>query len=172
MITARKGRTGLVAAVGVLGGVLSLTALGGTSNAATGGNDAGNHPKPQARADQTATQEASDARIKITPKQGAYDVGINDSTKVTVSNGKLTKVTMTAVATGAEVPGTLSADGTSWKPNGRLERATRYQVAAEAKDAKGRSVTGTATITTVSPANNFIGHLSPRTARPSAWACR
>lgn len=161
LITARKGRTGLVAAVGVLGGVLSLTALGGTSNAATSGNDAGNHPKPQARADQTATQEASDARIKITPKQGAYDVGINDPVKVTVSNGKLTKVTMTAVATGAEVPGTLSADGTSWKRNGRLERATKYQVAAEATDAKGRSVTGNSTITTVSPANNFIGHLSP-----------
>jgi hypothetical protein len=162
LITAHKGRTRLVAAVGVLGGVLSLTALGGTSNAATGGNDAGNHPKPQARADQAAaTQEASDARIMITPRQGAYDVGINDSVKVTVSNGKLTKVTMTAVATGAEVPGTLSADGTSWKPNGRLERATKYQVAAEAEDAKGRSVTGNATITTVSPANNFIGHLSP-----------
>ncbi|MFB7441215.1 L,D-transpeptidase [Streptomyces mirabilis] len=160
-MTARKGRTRLVAAVGVLGGVLSLTALGGTSNAASSGNDAGNHPNPQARADQAATQEASDARIKITPRQGAYDVGINDSVKVTVSNGKLTKVTMTAVATGAEVPGTLSADGTSWKPNGGLERATKYQVAAEAKDAKGRSVTGNATITTVSPANNFIGHLSP-----------
>nr|WTB34906.1 Ig-like domain-containing protein [Streptomyces sp. NBC_00830] len=161
MITARKGRTRLVAAVGVLSGLLSLTALCGASNAATSGNDAANHPKPQARADQAATQGASDAQIKITPKQGAYDVGINDSVKVTVSNGKLTKVTMTAVATGAEVPGTLSADGTSWKPNGRLERATKYQVAAEAKDAKGRSVTGNATITTLSPANNFIGHLSP-----------
>ncbi|MET8419447.1 Ig-like domain-containing protein [Streptomyces sp. NPDC005098] len=161
MITARKGRTRLVAAVGVLSGVVALTALGGTSNAATSGNDVENHPKPQVRADQAATQDASDARIKITPKQGTYDVGINDSVKVAVSNGKLTKVTMTAVATGAEVPGTLSADGTSWKPNGRLERATKYQVAAEAKDAKGRSVTGNATITTLSPANNFIGHLSP-----------
>ncbi|MFC8257668.1 Ig-like domain-containing protein [Streptomyces sp. NPDC057291] len=160
-MTARKGRTRLVAAVGVLSGVVALTALGGTSNAATSGNDVGNHPKPQVRADQAATQDASDARIEITPKQGAYDVGINDSVKVTVSNGELTKVTMTAVATGAEVPGTLSADGTSWKPNGRLERATKYQVAAEAKDAKGRSVTGNATITTLSPANNFIGHLSP-----------
>ncbi|MGW9131620.1 Ig-like domain-containing protein [Streptomyces sp. NPDC055681] len=160
-MTARKGRTRLVAAVGVLSGVVALTALGGTSNAATSGNDVENHPKPQVRADQAATQDASDARIRITPKQGTYDVGINDSVKVTVSNGKLTKVTMTAVATGAEVPGTLSADGTSWKPNGRLERATKYQVAAEAKDAKGRSVTGNATITTLSPANNFIGHLSP-----------
>ncbi|MEU0970036.1 Ig-like domain-containing protein [Streptomyces sp. NPDC005917] len=161
MITARKGRTRLAAAVGVLAGVLSLTALGGTSSAATSGNDAGKHPKSQARTDQAAAQKASDARIKITPGQGAYGVRINGPVKVTVSNGKLTRVTMTAVATGAEVPGTLSADGTSWKPNGRLERATKYQVAAEANDAKGRSVTGNATITTVSPANNFIGHLSP-----------
>ncbi|WP_373557617.1 L,D-transpeptidase [Streptomyces sp. Tue6028] len=160
-MTAGIGRARLVATVGVLGGVLSLTALGGTSNAATGGNDAGNQPKPQASADRVATQEASDARIEITPKQGPYGVGINDSVKVTVSNGKLTKVTMTAVATGAEVPGALSADGTSWKPNGSLARATQYQVTAEATDAKGRSVTGNARITTVSPANNFIGHLSP-----------
>ncbi|MFI1166098.1 Ig-like domain-containing protein [Streptomyces sp. NPDC020801] len=161
LITGRKRRTGLVATAGVLGGVLALTALGGTSNAATSGNGAGDHPKPQAPVDQVAVQDASDARIQIWSGQGAYNVGINDPVKVTVSNGKLTKVTMTAVATGAEIPGTLSADGTSWRPNGRLERATEYQLAAEAEDAKGRSVTGNATITTVSPANDFIGHLSP-----------
>ncbi|WP_179023114.1 Ig-like domain-containing protein [Streptomyces sp. IMTB 2501] len=150
-----------MATAGALGGVLALTALGGTSNAATSGNGTGNHPKSQAQVDQPGAQDTSDARIKITPWQGAYGVGINTPVKVTVSNGKLTRVTMTAVATGAEIPGTLSADGTSWKPNGRLERATRYQIAAEAVDAKGRSATGNATITTVSPANDFIGHLSP-----------
>ncbi|WP_405884044.1 Ig-like domain-containing protein [Streptomyces sp. NBC_01136] len=150
-----------MATAGVLGGVLALTALGGTSNAATSGDAAGNQLKSHAQGDQAGTQDASDARIKITPGQGAYGVRINSPVKVTVSNGALTKVTMTAVATGAEIPGTLSADGTSWKSNGRLERAARYQVAAEAEDAKGRSVTGNATITTVSPANDFIGHLSP-----------
>ncbi|MFJ3304083.1 Ig-like domain-containing protein [Streptomyces sp. NPDC086549] len=150
-----------MATAGVLGGVLALTVLGGTSNAATSGNDTGNQPKSQAQVNQAGAQDASDARIKITPGQGAYSVGINGPVKVTVSNGKLTKVTMTAVATGAQIPGTLSADGTSWKPDGRLERATRYQVAAEAEDAKGRSATGNATITTVSPAGDFIGHLSP-----------
>ncbi|MGW5658412.1 Ig-like domain-containing protein [Streptomyces humi] len=154
-----------MATAGVLGGILALTALGGTSNAATGGNDTGTNPKPQAQAQTQAAragaQDASDARIEITPGQGAHDVGINRPVGVTVSNGKLTKVTMTAVATGTEIPGTLSADGTSWKPNGPLERATRYQVAAAAEDAKGRSATGNATITTVSPANDFIGHLSP-----------
>ncbi|MFD9392255.1 Ig-like domain-containing protein [Streptomyces sp. NPDC060000] len=163
LITPYKRRTGLVTTTGVLGGALALavTALGGTSNAATSGNGAGNHPKSQARVDQAGTQEASDARIEITPGQGAHDVGINGPVGVTVSKGKLTHVTMTAVATGAETPGTLSADGTSWKPNGRLERATKYQIAAEAEDAKGRSATGNATITTVSPANDFIGHVSP-----------
>ncbi|MEU9479479.1 Ig-like domain-containing protein [Streptomyces sp. NPDC048191] len=150
-----------MATAGALGGVLALTALGGTSNAATSGNGTGDHPKPQTQADQAGAQDASDARITITPGQGAYAVGINGPVAVTVSDGKLTKVTMTAVATGTEIPGTLSADGTSWKPDGRLERATRYQVAAEAEDAKGRAVTGNATITTVSPANDFIGHLSP-----------
>ncbi|MEU9411816.1 Ig-like domain-containing protein [Streptomyces sp. NPDC048281] len=146
---------------GALGGVLALTALGGTSNAATGGDTAGTQPASHAPRDKAGTQDASDARIKITPGQGAYGVGTDKPVKVTVSKGTLTKVTMTAVATGAEIPGTLSADGTSWQSNGRLERATRYQVAADAEDAKGRSVIGNATITTVSPANDFIGHLSP-----------
>ncbi|MDX2682995.1 L,D-transpeptidase [Streptomyces sp. NY05-11A] len=163
LIALYKRRTGLVATAGVLGGVLAVTALGGTSNAAVGGNDAGNPPKSQARVSQSQAdaQEASDARIEITPGQGAYDVGINGPVSVTVSKGKLTKVVMTAVATGAEIPGTLSADGTSWKLDTRLERATKYQITAEAEDAKGRSATGNATITTVSPANDFIGHLSP-----------
>ncbi|MGW2703862.1 Ig-like domain-containing protein [Streptomyces sp. NPDC001340] len=153
-----------MATAGVFGGVLALTALGGTSNAATSDNNPGNPPKPQTQAGQKVAQDAqdaSDARIKITSGAGAYNVGINGPVKVTVSDGKLTKVTMTAVATGAEIPGTVSADGTSWKPNGQLERATRYQVAAEAVDAEGRSVTGYAAISTVSAANDFIGHLSP-----------
>ncbi|MGW0286448.1 Ig-like domain-containing protein [Streptomyces sp. NPDC003236] len=162
--------------------MLAVTALGGTSHAATGGNGAGDQQQAQTpvasatpaapdtsatpgasapSAAPTATQDVSDARIKITPGQGAHDVGTDDPVRVTVSDGKLTKVTMTAVATGAEVRGTLSADGTSWKPDGPLKRATRYQVAAEAKDDKGRSAAENATIATVSPANDFVGHVSP-----------
>lgn len=182
MTPVRIRRTRLVAAAGVLGGVLAVTALGGTSHAATGGNGAGDQQQAQTpvasatpaapdtsatpgasapSAAPTATQDVSDARIKITPGQGAHDVGTDDPVRVTVSDGKLTKVTMTAVATGAEVRGTLSADGTSWKPDGPLKRATRYQVAAEAKDDKGRSAAENATIATVSPANDFVGHVSP-----------
>ncbi|MDR6978405.1 hypothetical protein J2X68_005131 [Streptomyces sp. 3330] len=159
MITLNGRRTRLAATAGVLGCTLAVTALGGSGIAAASGNDAGAHPTAQAT--EAGTQDASDARIRITPGEGTHNVAIDSPVRVTVSDGKLTKVTMTAVATGDEVQGTLSADGASWKPDGRLERATRYQIAAEAEDAKGRSATGNATITTVSPANDFIGHLSP-----------
>ncbi|MGW4674318.1 Ig-like domain-containing protein [Streptomyces sp. NPDC004324] len=154
MITARKRRIVLMASAGAL----ALTALAGTSYADTG--DTAAHPEKQAQENQADTQDVSDARIKITPGW-AYGIGINEPVNVTVSDGLLTKVTMTAVATGTEVPGTLSADGTSWKPNGPLKRATRYQVAAEAEDAKGRSANENAAISTDSPANDFLGHLSP-----------
>ncbi|WP_079177796.1 L,D-transpeptidase [Streptomyces mangrovisoli] len=140
-------------------GALAVTALGGTSYAAT--NDTTAHPETQAQTDKAAAQSTSDARITITPGPGSHGVGTADPVRVTVGDGKLTKVTMTAVATGTEVRGTLSADGTSWKANGTLKQATRYQIAAEATDAKGRSATENATISTVSPANDFVGHLSP-----------
>ncbi|MFF7241968.1 Ig-like domain-containing protein [Streptomyces collinus] len=191
MITARNRRTGLMATAGVIGGALALTALGGTGYAATGGNGSGPQSASQAPAqspapaqtpapasaavgqaqaktqgDQTGVQAgaqaASDARIKITPAAGSYSVAVDTPVVVTVSDGKLTKVTVTAVASGTEVAGSLSADGTSWKSTGPLTRATKYQVASEAVDAQGRSVTENATISTVSPANNFIGHLSPQ----------
>ncbi|MGY4998210.1 Ig-like domain-containing protein [Streptomyces sp. 900105245] len=161
MLTARKRHAKLVTLAGALGGVLAVTALSGTSTAATSSNDAGNDPKPTAQAPVDPAQDASDARITITPGEGAHNVGTTDPVGVTVSQGKLVKVTMTAVATGTEVSGTRSADGTSWKPSSPLKRATKYQIAAKAVDAKGRSAAGNATITTVSPANDFIGHVSP-----------
>ncbi|MFB7244699.1 Ig-like domain-containing protein [Streptomyces populi] len=157
MITARKRRTGLMATAGAL----ALTALGGTSYAAT--DDTATPPATQTQqTSQADDQDASDARIKIAPGDGVHGVATDGSVNVTVGDGRLTKVTMTAVATGTEVPGTLSADGTSWKPNGPLKQATRYQIAAEAQDAKGRSATENASISTVSPANDLLGHLSPQ----------
>ncbi|MER6787310.1 Ig-like domain-containing protein [Streptomyces sp. NPDC000658] len=160
-MTLRKRHTRLTATAGVLGGVLAVTALGGTGAAVAAGGGSGSHPASHARTNPADPQKASDARIRFTPGQVAYGVPTDGPVGAEVSRGKLTKVTMTAVATGAEIPGALSADHLSWTPNGPLARATRYQIAAEAEDAKGRSTTAYATITTVSPANDFIGHLSP-----------
>ncbi|MBU3870412.1 L,D-transpeptidase family protein [Streptomyces sp. 4503] len=157
-MTDGKRRKGLVAAAAVLGGVLTLAACGGDG----GGDDAKNDGnKSQSQVDEAAAKDASDAHIKITPKAGATNAGINSDTKVTVSGGKLSSVTMKSASTGDTVAGTISPDKTSWKPSAQLERATQYKIAASAEDSKGRKATENSSFTTVSPANSFIGNFTP-----------
>ncbi|MCG3042533.1 L,D-transpeptidase [Streptomyces fenghuangensis] len=158
-----KRRRSVVAAAALLSGVLTLSACGGESGSTGGGSDAGSAKKPekeQAQVDKAAAEKASDARIVITPKDGADNASIH-AAKVAVKDGKLTSVTMKAAATGQEVEGTLAADGSGWKPNGQLERATRYTISAEAEDSEGRKALENVTFTTVSPDNSFIGYFTP-----------
>ncbi|WKX70764.1 Ig-like domain-containing protein [Streptomyces sp. XD-27] len=158
VMTDGKRRKGMVAVAALLSGVLTLAACGGDDKGDGGGKGTGKDKSSQV--DEAAAKDASDARIKITPKNGATNAGINNDAKVTVSGGKLTDVTMTA-ATGAVVNGSMSADGTSWKPAGQLERSTQYKITAVAKDAEGRKATEHSSFTTVSPANSFIGNFTP-----------
>ncbi|WNM29840.1 Ig-like domain-containing protein [Streptomyces sp. Li-HN-5-11] len=154
-MTNSKRRRGLMAASTLLGGVLVLSACSGSSDAAGKGNG----ETSQAKADQAAAQEASEAQIKITPGNGSDKASINNS-GVTVTKGTLTGVTMTT-NDGKAVPGRISADKTSWKPSAQLDRATTYKVAATAVDSKGRAAHENATFTTVAPANSFIGTFTP-----------
>ncbi|MGW5936677.1 L,D-transpeptidase [Streptomyces celluloflavus] len=148
-----KRRNGLIATAALLGGVLTLSACGGGSSEAA--------QAKTKQVDAAAAKATSDAKIKITPKDGTADAGINSDAKVTVSGGKLTEVTMTAVESKKAVEGTLSADGTSWQPKKSLDRSTKYTVSAHATDAQGRKAVENATFTTVSPAHSFIGTFTP-----------
>lgn len=142
----------------VLGGVLMLSAC----------NDAGNDKakssaetgKSQADVDAAAAKDTSKARIAITPKDGATNIGLNDATNVTVSDGTLTKVEL-KTTDGTAVPGKITADGKSWKPDGALKRSTKYALAATAKDEAGREAHENASFTTVSPENSFVGSFIP-----------
>ncbi|MDH6516857.1 hypothetical protein M2164_003311 [Streptomyces sp. SAI-208] len=156
-MTVSKRRRGLTVASALLGGVLVLSACSGgdDSSSKSGGGDTS-----QAKADEAAAKKSSQAEIKITPKDGTDNASINNSAAVTVSKGTLTDVTMTTTD-GTKVAGELSADKTSWKPDGQLERSTTYKVAAEAKDADGLVAHENASFTTVSPANSFIGNFTP-----------
>ncbi|WP_328905499.1 Ig-like domain-containing protein [Streptomyces sp. NBC_00234] len=159
VMTDSKRRRGLMAASALLGGVLVLSACsdeGGNSPAPA----AESSKKSQAQVDEAAAKETSEAQITIAPKNGATNASINKDAKVTVVKGKLTEVTMTTSA-GQSVEGTLAADGTSWVPNGQLERSTTYKINATAKDAKGREAHENSSFTTVSPANSFIGNFTP-----------
>ncbi|MER7966556.1 L,D-transpeptidase [Streptomyces ardesiacus] len=156
-MTDGKRRKGLAAASALLGGVLVLTACS-SSNADTSGGGGGK--TSQAEVDEAAAKKTSEAQIKITPKGGSDNASINNSAGVTVAKGTLTEVKMTA-SDGTVVKGEISADKTSWKPSGQLERATKYQISATAQDSEGRAAHENSSFTTVSPQNSFIGTFTP-----------
>ncbi|MFJ8937101.1 Ig-like domain-containing protein [Streptomyces sp. NPDC102365] len=137
-----NARRTLAACAALMVGAMTLTACGGDAKAdnKAGGSD--------------------EARIVISAKDGSAGASIN-STGVKVSDGKLTEVKMTESETGADVPGSVAGDGKSWKPAKRLERGTKYRIAATAKGDGGKTAAANSTFTTVSTANSFIGTYTP-----------
>ncbi|MFE9255203.1 Ig-like domain-containing protein [Streptomyces sp. NPDC006879] len=155
----KRRRRGLMAASALLGGVLVLSACSDKDTKDT--SSSGEVTKEsQAEVDAAAAKETSKARIAITPKDGATNVGINSSTKVTVTEGKLTEVAL-KTSEGTEVAGEIAADGMSWKPEGKLKRATKYVMSVTAEDSEGREAHENGSFTTVSPDNSFIGTFTP-----------
>ncbi|GGY72641.1 lipoprotein [Streptomyces olivaceoviridis] len=130
-------------------GALTLTACGGSAKA---DNDDGKGGK--------GSPKTSTAKIAISAKDGSTGASIN-ATGVKVSDGKLTDVKMTVAGSGQTVAGAISGDGHSWKPKERLERGTKYQISATAKDAEGRTAAANSIFTTVTSANSFIGTYTP-----------
>ncbi|MER8068978.1 Ig-like domain-containing protein [Streptomyces sp. NPDC094034] len=151
-----KRRKVIAAASVALGGILVLSACSQGADKGPSESTA----SAQAKADEVAAKETSQAQITIAPKNGATNVGINNDAKVTVTKGTLTGVTMTT-ADGTDVKGTLAADAKSWKPDAQLERSTSYKITATAKDDKGREAHENSSFTTVSPSNSFIGNFTP-----------
>ncbi|GHD91740.1 lipoprotein [Streptomyces naganishii JCM 4654] len=130
-------------------GALTLTGCGGDASA-----------KDDAKGGGKDAPKTSTARIAISAKDGSTSASIN-ATGVKVSGGKLTEVKMTVAGSGQSVPGSVSADGTTWKPKEQLERGTKYQISATAKDANGLTSAANSIFTTVTTANSFIGTYSP-----------
>ncbi|MFI5944546.1 L,D-transpeptidase [Streptomyces uncialis] len=153
-------RRGLRAASVLLGGVLVLSACSDGGGAKSDGGGGGQSKQPQAEVDEAAAEKASEARISILPKDGSGNASINNAAKVSVTDGTLTKVTMTT-GEGTAVSGAISADKKSWKPAAQLERATLYKVVAAATDKDGRKAHENASFTTVSKSNSFIGNFTP-----------
>ncbi|MEU8860886.1 L,D-transpeptidase [Streptomyces umbrinus] len=141
-------RRALVACAALMVGALTLTACGGDAKADNKSEDKNGDTKTSA------------AKILISAKDGSTAASIN-STGVKVSDGKLTEVSMKESATGTAVPGTLAANGKSWKPKEQLERGTKYQISATAKDGDGKPSAANSIFTTVSTDNSFIGTYTP-----------
>jgi len=130
-------------------GALTLTACGGNANAdSKSGKDGKNATK------------TSTAKIAISAKDGSTNASIN-ATGVQVSDGTLTDVKMTVAGSGQAVDGAISANGGSWKPKEQLERGTKYQISATAKDSSGKTAAANSIFTTVTSSNSFIGTYTP-----------
>ena len=157
-MTDSKRRRALMAASALLGGVLVLSAC--SDGGGDKGTNADSSKTSQAQVDAAAAKDTSTAQITITPKNGSDNASINNAAVVTVAKGKLTDVVMTT-ASGDSVKGTLAPDGTSWKPDGQLERSTTYKINATAADSKNREAHANSSFTTVSPAHSFIGNFTP-----------
>ncbi|MFF4601847.1 Ig-like domain-containing protein [Streptomyces sp. NPDC001339] len=171
-MTDSKRRKDRIAAVALLGSVLALAASGTGYAAAKGsagddGGAGGTRHENTRQVDEAVAKDAkdatgtSDAKITIAPKGGATNVGVDRATKVTVSEGRLTDVTMTAVATGQKVRGTLSADGTSWTPDRALRYMTTYELTAHAVDSQEREAVENSRFTTATPPYLFLGNFTP-----------
>ncbi|MFJ7149579.1 Ig-like domain-containing protein [Streptomyces sp. NPDC100445] len=140
----------LGACAALMVGALTLTACGGGSD---DGHDDG-------KGSGKGSSTTSSAEIAISAKDGSTGASIN-ATGVKVSDGRLTDVKMTVAGSGRTVPGAISTDGGSWKPKERLERGTKYEIAATAKDTRGRTAAANSIFTTVSTSNSFIGTYTP-----------
>ncbi|MFI8343428.1 Ig-like domain-containing protein [Streptomyces sp. NPDC085639] len=154
----KRRKRSLVAISAVLGGVLVLSACGGGDDDKPKGK--GDSASAQADVDAAAAKDASKAKITITPKDGATNVGLNDAANVAVTDGTLTLVELKN-SEGTAVPGKIAADGKSWKPDGALKRSMKYALAATAKDADGKEAHENVSFTTVSPENSFVGSFVP-----------
>ncbi|MER7900053.1 Ig-like domain-containing protein [Streptomyces sp. NPDC096046] len=143
-----SARRTLGACAALVVGALTLTACGGSANA-----------KDDEKNGKGGTK-TSVAKIAISAKDGSTGASIN-STGVKVSDGKLTDVKMTVAGTDQTVAGSVSADGKVWKPKEQLERGTKYQISATAKDADGKTAAANSIFTTVTTSNSFIGTYTP-----------
>jgi lipoprotein-anchoring transpeptidase ErfK/SrfK len=106
--------------------------------------------------------------IRITPADHARDVRAGDRVEVSAPDATLERVRVERVEDSErqEVRGTLSADGSSWRPDaadgaGRLVLAAKYRVHAVAVDEDGKRYARTTSFTTHVPEERFIGYFKP-----------
>ncbi|KQX79995.1 MULTISPECIES: Ig-like domain-containing protein [unclassified Streptomyces] len=102
--------------------------------------------------------------IRVTPADGTKGVRPEERLSVRVPGGRLesVKVVRSQDAQETPVPGRITADGSSWRPDdARLGLAARYTVDAVALDGDGNRSARHTTFTTFVPEERFIGYVTP-----------
>lgn len=102
--------------------------------------------------------------IRISPEDGAKNIGAQGPLLVSVPDGRLERVKVTKVedVQKEEVRGRISEDGLSWRPDdGALALAAKYTIDVVAVDGHNRRQARHSTFTTYVPEERFIGYFKP-----------
>ncbi len=104
--------------------------------------------------------------ISVVPQDGSRDVPLERRLGVRVRSGRLESVKVVRFQDAGQfaVPGRVSEDGLSWRPDGdgRLATAARYTVDAVAQDGHGHRAARHAAFRTIVPTHRLIGYVTPQ----------
>ncbi|MGV9994651.1 L,D-transpeptidase [Streptomyces sp. NPDC003374] len=109
-------------------------------------------------------QRAPEDVVRVSPDDGSKGVRPDGRLRVRATEGRLqsVQVVRSQDAQDTPVPGHLSRDGRTWRPDDdRLALAARYTVDAVAVDGDGRRSARHTTFTTYVPDERFIGYVTP-----------
>lgn len=102
---------------------------------------------PSASTDAEGSEEETPAAtVRTNVRQGAADVPVDKQVSVAVSEGRLTKVSVTSDA--GDLAGELAGDGSEWTAKDGLEPGASYVVKAVAKGTDGKTVRTTSRFST------------------------
>jgi len=107
-----------------------------------------------------AVDEPPASVIAFAPESASTDVDPTEPVSVTVTDGRLTDVTVTN-AKGRSLAGGLASDGSSWTSTAPLKLAGHYRVLAVAEDAEGRRTQRSGFFATVAPRRILETSISP-----------
>ncbi|MER5433598.1 Ig-like domain-containing protein [Streptomyces sp. NPDC002588] len=145
----RWSRRGILAALG-MAPALALT--GCSSGSADASEDSGGGASASTKAEAAAKQPV----ISVTPADGTTKAAFGSPVEVTVTDGTLASVKVTG-NDGSTLEGSLNAAKTKWTSARNPYSGTRYTVTAQAEGATAQ----TATFTTKSPGETFVGYFTP-----------
>ncbi|MFD9430199.1 Ig-like domain-containing protein [Streptomyces sp. NPDC060002] len=142
--------------LGVLGAVPAVALTGCSS----GSEDASENTTTGAGTSGSASTKASAAArqpvISVTPADGTKKAAFTSPVEVTVTDGTLASVKVTG-NDGSTLAGSLDEAGTTWKSTAHPYSGTKYTVTAQLEGADAQ----TATFTTKSPGETFVGYFTP-----------
>jgi lipoprotein-anchoring transpeptidase ErfK/SrfK len=151
--TMRAGRRGLATSRRVRLGTIAVTGavcLFAAACSATASGPGSTQQNGQAPGSPAASPPA---QLTITPASGSTDAKTNRGISVTVTAGKITKVSVNAGQ--STVAGLLAEGGQSWHTKWPLRTHTHYTVTASAINAAGKTSTATSSFRTLGAAATF-----------------